>query len=384
MQRAVRSVAVYHYLFLITGAATVLLPILLARGSWLTAADVRSGTLIATQFCGQIVGALLVAKRPTRSLSFGLALVIVAACALTFLARPNQALLFILGIGLGTVMSSVNVAAGQEAGPGRRASVLELVNVFWPVGAALSAPAETWLGSITNPWHMYGLLAALFFPGLVWLTFTRPALLEAPAPADTDGSTVHWAMLAILAFAAALAIAAETGVSAWLPTLAMRSGASARLVAATVAGFWCGSVASRAAAAYLLRHAALRRVCLIAAAGAAVFTASIAFCRLPGLLFALAVLAACCIGPLYPALLTQCVHLRGKGIVFVGAGIGSAAAPWIVGAASSRLGSLRVAMLVPAVGALALLLTLWKANIFPPQPIGKPTVPEFEDLQHHS
>jgi fucose permease len=369
MRKPARSVAVFHSIFLVTGTATVLLGILLAQGAWLAVGDVRSGTMMATQFGGQVVGALLVARRPTRSLKLGLVITILASGALAWTAQPTTVPLFALGAGLGMVMSSTNVAAGQEAELSRRGSVLELLNMFWPVGAALCAPVVVWVGGITNPWHVYGVVAVLFVPALIWLGITRPAHIsvsEAGTPvASQDGRLgASWTLLAAFAGAAALTVGIETGVAMWLPTLAARSGSSGRLLTETAAGFWCGSVLSRAAAAYLLRHIKLHRLVAGAVAVAVLCTGLLPVCRSPALLLLVAVGSACGIAPLYPALLTRCVDLRGKGVVFMSAGIGSALVPWLIGRASGLFGSLRLAMLVPAAGALILAAAMWRASLF--------------------
>jgi fucose permease len=373
MRKPARSVAVFHYVFLITGTATVLLGILLARGEGLSSGDVHSGAMMATQFGGQVVGALLVARRPTRSLILGLVIAIFASGALFWAAGPTTVWLFALGVGLGMVMSSTNVAAGQEAELCRRGSVLELLNVFWPVGAALCAPVVVWVGRITNPWHVYGIVAMLFVPALVWLGITRPAQISVsrvvtPAQSCDGQRSVSWTQLAVFSGAAALTVGIETGLATWLPTFATRSGFSARLLMETVAGFWCGSVLSRAAAAYLLRHMTLHRLAAGAAAVAVVCTTLLPICRSPALLGLVAVGSACGIAPLYPALLTKCVDLRGKGVVFMSAGLGSAFVPWLIGRASGGFGSLRIAMLVPAVGALILTIATMRASLFPRNP----------------
>jgi fucose permease len=349
----------------------VLLGILLARGAGLSSGDAHAGTMMATQFGGQVVGALLVARKPIRSLNLGLVIAICASGALSWTARPTAGWLFALGVGLGIVMSSTNVAAGQEAELCRRGSVLELLNVFWPVGAALCAPLVAWVGGITSPWLVYGMVAMLFVPALICLGITRPAQIsEGGTSAQShDGQrSVSWTQLAVFSGAAALTVGIETGVATWLPTLATRSGSSARLLTETVAGFWCGSVLSRSVAAYLLRHTTLHRLAAGAAAIAVVCTALLPICRSPALLGLVAVGSACGIAPLYPALLTKCVDLRGKGLVFMSAGLGSAFGPWLIGRASGGFGSLRIAMLVPAVGALVLAIATRRASLFQPNP----------------
>lgn len=364
MNRLTRFFTLFHCIFLVTGMATVLLGVLLAHGSLKNGGDRYSGVLLGTQFCGQLFGSMFLMRRSIRSLAIGLGVVIVSSSAIAWEDRLAQPMLLILGVGLGMVMASVNVAAGQEAGPLRRGRVLELLNVFWPVGAALCAPAETLVSRFTRPSETYALVSTLLTACLLWLALTKrsrsrlleekPAV-ERPVPVGT---------LTILALVALLVVGVETGISGWLPTLAQRLGSSPRMIAGITAVFWCGTLVARLVAAHLLRRISLHRLSMGAATGTVLFCALLPWSSHPILLLLIAMCAACCIAPLYPALLANCVELKGKQFVFVCAGLGAAVAPWSIGATSTSLGSLRTAMLLPFAGAVLMTLAMGQAGLF--------------------
>jgi len=371
-----RSPAIFYSVFLVTGAATVLLGILLAHASQAAAGDVRVGRLLAAQFCGQIMGSLLLSRRAIRSLASGLMVLVLAGAAAAWMQRPILALLFVIGIGLGCVMASVNIAAAQEVESTRRGSLLELLNVFWPIGAALCAPAVTVLGRYANPWRMYGVLALLFFVCLLWLGVTRP---EHGFEAQSETGALRripWMTLALLCLTSILVVGVETGTASWLPAFSARGGMSAGMIAAVTACFWCGSLLSRLTAAYLLKRMPLHRMCLVAAAGSVAAGALLPSAAQPIALCAMALCAAVCVAPLYPALVTDCVDLRYNGLIFMSAGLGSALVPWSIGSVSTHTGPLHLAMLVPAACAAMMMLTMWLAGMFTRQtnlPAGAPS-----------
>jgi fucose permease len=355
-----RSVAIYHAVFLVTGIATVMIGVLLAGTN---GTDSHAGALMSVQFSGQVLGSLVVTQRPHRTLTFGLLVSVSSAAALAALSRPSEPLLFALGLGLGSVMSSVNTAAGLEVEPARRGSVLELLNVFWPIGAA-SAP---WVeGLFHSSFHVYALIAALFFPCVLWLAITRPQQATLVEQTESAERILRWPLLANLCLIAFLVVGIETAVANWLPTLAQRNGASLALAAAIPTGYWCGSLASRLLASFLLQRIALYRLSIAAAVGTAVACTLIPIAYKPAMLLAVAIAVAVTIAPLYPALLAGCVDVKLKGLIFMSAGLGSAAAPWAVGKLSVSLGSLQRAEWLAALGALIMLISMSTAKMFRP------------------
>jgi fucose permease len=71
-----------------------------------------------------------------------------------------------------------------------------------------------------------------------------------------------------------------------------------------------------------------------------------------------ALLAGFGLGPLYPRVLAMVVGTYKPRAIFIVAGVGSAAMPWLTGTLSHAAGSLGFGMLVPCAGAAALLLMM--------------------------
>ena len=84
-----------------------------------------------------------------------------------------------------------------------------------------------------------------------------------------------------------------------------------------------------------------------------------------------ALLAGFGLGPLYPRVLARVVGTYRPREIFIVAGIGAAAVPWLTGSASHAAGSLRAGLVVPCVAAMLLLvlMTLWRERVEGLQPV---------------
>ena len=78
-----------------------------------------------------------------------------------------------------------------------------------------------------------------------------------------------------------------------------------------------------------------------------------------------ALLAGFGLGPLYPRVLAMVVGNYKPRAIFIVAGVGSAALPWLTGTLSHAAGSLGLGLLVPCVGAVALLLLMLTTSSHP-------------------
>jgi fucose permease len=355
MQRT-PSPAFYYALFFLTGIATMLLSVLVPTLHPLLS-DEQIGRLVATQFVGQLIGALLVSRQAGRSLFIGLALSALGSAALGLAGGISVIPLFAYGLGLGITMTATNILAGTEASPIERASRLEMLNVFWPLGAACTPLALRLAGHHAPP-TAYLILAIGFALALPVLAVgrrnaTTPILQEESISTSTEPA--HLMRLCLLAL---LAVGMESGLSNWIPTFATRflTSASAGSLFSTV--FWIGALTGRTVASLLLRR--IRWIVFAVATCVLTIIAivAVAFAQTRWMLFAGAFLCAFAITPVYPVVLARCMHLRRKNLVFFSAGIGSSILPWIVGLVSLRSGSLRWGMLTPIAAALILVFVL--------------------------
>ncbi len=352
------SLALFYVLFGSTGVATALLGVLLpAMGARLSLGDADAGRLLALQFTGQLLGALLVGRRVRRALLGGLIATVIAAGCLIGAADLMQELLFCYGLGLGVVMTATNIIVGLEAIGSQRASRLELLNTFWPMGAAVCPWVALSLQSKAHPMLPYGALSAVFFV-LFGLLLLRPRYSEGARSVEEASQQTSMLRLIFSCLLALLAVGVESGVAGWLTTFGSRYLKTTQAVPWLPTLFWCGLLLGRFNASRALlsvRPAALG----VLSAVCAVLTAGLLAVSYDGVAMAAAAFCcAFCVGPLYPMVLARSVHLRGKNLVFFSAGVGSALVPWMVGRASVWSGSLRQAMMVPASAALLLLVVL--------------------------
>lgn len=346
-----------YAVFGLSGIATVLLGVILpqigAHGSF---RDADAGRLLAVQFTGQLIGALLVAGKPRKLLLTGILVAAICAGCLPAFPGFTPELLFGYGIGLGLLMTATNILVGLSAGGAERASRLELLNTFWPVGAAICPWFAVALRSATHPLLPYAAVAAGFVGLFVPLLLSsRGITFECEHPvAQAQSNSV--ARLIVCCALALLAVGVESAIAGWLTTFGSRYLSVLGVVPWLPTLFWGGLLVGRLAASRALlsvRPAVYGGLSTgLGIAMALVLAAS----RSAPLMCLAACCCAFCFGPLYPMVLARSVHLRGKNFVFFSAGVGSALVPWTVGRTSMWTGSLRGAMLVAPAGAVLLLL----------------------------
>ena len=157
----------HHFLYLaffITGIATVSTSALVAMAGTPTHADSDIGGLIAAQFGGQLVGSFCVRRNIRFCLILGCLLTSFAATSLAWTHALSIPLLFVFGLGLGLCMAATNTLTGRESPPEFCARRLEILNVFWPLGAA-ACPwllAHLPIGRESPLTLCFGTLAVLF------------------------------------------------------------------------------------------------------------------------------------------------------------------------------------------------------------------------------
>ena len=361
MQRS-RSPGFYYGVFFFSGINTMLLSVLvpsmhLAHPGSLILTDAQIGHIFAVQFTGQLLGPLFVTRHAGRSLLLGLAVSSIAALILGVSAGFNLIALAIYGAGLGLTMAATNTLVGTEALPHQRAPRVEMLNAFWPLGAACT-PFFIRIFA-----HFPSQRVFLFVAATCMLTI--PVLFrrgqDAPLPImdeETVPTRTPISDLAILCLLGALAVGTEASISNWAPTL------SARYLTATWAAgmastiFWMGILVGRAAASFLLKKLPWKPFAIYSSILCAIATIALSMMVHSIALYAAIFVAAVGIAPVYPVVIARGVRLRGRNLMFLSAGIGSAALPWTIGAASSHNGSLRLSILFATAAALLLALAL--------------------------
>jgi len=342
------SPAIFYFLFVATGVGVMLLGAL-APALQLHQNDAQIGSLLAAQFTGQVVGALLVGRTPYRSLQFGLFLAALSATAIGLMHTPWWPVLFVYGLGMGITMTATNIAAGMETSVQERVSRLEMLNAVWPLGA-MCAPLL--IRARPDPgMRLYLCVAALVMLGLVWASLRPNGVMDTKTIETNKQMSFAWNLI-LLCVLGLLAVGVETAVSNWSSLFGMRYFPGTRAITLAPVVFWLGMLTGRSLASRLSESVAWFPLMLMSSLVAAAAITVTSFSNSSAMLVVATFACAVCVGPLYPAVLGQCVMLPGKNLVFFAAGVGSAIVPWLLGAFSTAIASLRIAFLLPVVLAL--------------------------------
>src|SRR5271154_1876494 len=136
-----------HFGLALAGLGTALLgPILPVLARQWQMLDSQSGLLMMAKFCGAFLGGVSVSGRLRRSLLVGLSAGAVGFGL--FALAPTMSVgcvgLFIGGVGVGQMITSVNILAGRRF-TAQRGSALSMLNFSFSLGAMLSALLAAWL-----------------------------------------------------------------------------------------------------------------------------------------------------------------------------------------------------------------------------------------------
>jgi FHS family glucose/mannose:H+ symporter-like MFS transporter len=362
--------------FFLAGLGTVVLgPVLPAVAHRWGLTDAVSGTLFLAKFIGSFLGGVSVSRKLRQSLVLGALLSGAGFAAFAFAPgiRTGAACLAVAGFGLGQLIASTNILAGRRF-RAHTGSALSAANFFFSLGAVLTGVlAGILLPRFGLNGPLVGLAGLLIVCGLGTVTSSRSsepstASEDAPATATLTGGAI--AAFALLLF---LYGGLETSLSSWLTTFSLRFGGHQLLGGQeAVILFWLSLTAGRAVSSALLRWVSERAVQAAGLVAVAVLTAMLAFGRepsgkLPWMCVALGLALAPCFPVVFAMLMRHRPSSRIAGVILAVSGLGAALFPWMIGVLSTKLGSLRTAMLVPT--ALALLLVM--IGQLPPV-IGKP------------
>ena len=332
-----------------------LLP-LLARQWALT--DARSGLLLGLLLTGSCGGTLTLQHRLERGVRRGVlcaaaGVITLALCTLSYSAYLVAiGAVTLMGFGLGSLMSAVNLLAGGLP-PQRRTSTLARLGAVWCAGAMLSPAFAGWRLLGMPLWIRLMFLAVLFLACLL-----RP---EAWQGSDGESQVVVDKLAGqgskrsvTLACAAAMFLygGAEACISGWLPTFANRYGEPTLGAAPWVtSALWLGLIVSRAAIPRGLTPASRERMLKAALPGTALtLILMIVAPRTAGI--AIGFLLGVLIGPGFPLVLSGTLDwrlgTRAMGVVLAAAALGGAVFPPVLGQISMFIG-LRSAFIVPVI-----------------------------------
>ncbi len=360
---ALRDRALLYAGFTATGVSLALpgalMPWLLAHWSL---EDTQAGLLLFLFFSGGTSGALLSRGRLRWSIARGATATALGAAWLPFATRHTAyAAILLYGLGLGITMTSISLLQARRFVADCAAEMTRL-NLLWAIGACVGPWLILHDGLLDGAHARYVLLTiALGFGLFALLTALFERDIPTQPPPQTP-STSRWRLAA--PFPLLLLVFSITGVESssggWLATYSQRGGHSLGITIGAPTCFWAGLLVSRllhsssrinnAARHFLLTW----NIVLMAAA----LVSLILFHASPVMLTA-AFIIGFTAGPMYPLLLALVLEHDSGPAVFVLAGLGSAAIPFLTGTLSTSAGSLRAGLLVPATAAAAMVVAGW-------------------------
>jgi len=358
--------ALVYAAFTATGVSLALpgalMPWLLAHWSL---QDSQAGLLLFLFFIGGTVGALLSRGSLRWSIVRGTACTSLGAAWLPFATRHTAyAAILLYGLGLGITMTSISLLQSRRWAADCAAEMTRL-NLLWAMGACIGPWFVLHDGVLDGAHARYVLflIAAAF---ALFAALTAVFERDPPPPLQVPTSSARGWLFAA-PFPLLLLVFCITGVESssggWLATYSQRGGHSLGITIGAPTCFWVGLLLSR------LLHSSSRisrvaRHFLLTwnlAAMAAAVASLILFHAAPIMLTAAFVIGFAA-GPMYPLLLALVLEHNSGPAVFVLAGLGSAALPFLTGALSTSAGSLRTGLLVPTAAAIAMLIAGWSTS----------------------
>jgi FHS family glucose/mannose:H+ symporter-like MFS transporter len=367
--------------FLLVGiVGTLLGPILPLLAARWRLDDAQAGSLFIAQFIGAMIGSALSSPMIERWGTLRL-----MACSYAAMAAAVVGLgvdsweigllsIFSAGFALGLIAPATNLLVA-EINAERRAAALNILNVAWALGA-VAGPSLIALfvrdGRLLPP--LIGLAALLF--GIAMLIARRRSADSWPGPHQPNTcrkERARFGRSALRAWGSPYAlltgglifiyVGTETATGGWIASYAQRVDASATgFGTMTPSFFWAGLLIGRAAAPAVLRRMSEAAVVLVSlfVAGAGLVVILVG----SGLMAVssgagLTGLGLAAIFPTTFAIFTR--HFGRQtpqltGFLFVLAGLGGALIPWMVGVISDRFGDLRVGLLIPSLGVVAMIV----------------------------
>ena len=360
--------ALLHGGMLLSGFGTVFLgPALPALAGSAHASDSASGLFFTAQFIGAFFGGVTTTRRLWRSLIRGSAAATLGFLLLGLCVRRqapamwDAAALLPLGFGVGQMLTSLNLLASRRFAA-HRGAALSLVNFSWSLGAVL---APFVLGTLLLAFPLSTLLLSV---SLLFALALLTALGNSRGSAAGDEARVEAAAgknltvrsFAYFAFLLLLYGGVETSLSGWITTFGTRYGSGALQMSALGAtALWIGITAGRALSSLVLRQVRERTLLIGTLACAAALTAGLSQAHGSAAIIGLSALLGLALAPWFPlvlsAMLGEGAAAAQVGSIIAVSGLGAAALPLLVGEVSRASGSLRIALMVPLCGLIALL-----------------------------
>ena len=358
--------------FILSGIATTIvgpmLPVFIRRWGL---DDGQAGLFSSIQFLAALVGTVIsgawMAWRGYRpSLVAGYALIGGGLAALNASSHGNAlAATAAFGLGYGLITAGTNLYVA-EAGGVRSASLLNLLNFTWGLGAMACSPLiamalrNGWLRGLLTSYAIFGCLLAL---ALLFAQFGAEKHEKVIETSDAPANRVGRGVTIALATVFFIYVGMETSIGVWAAEYSRRiANGITNLTTLSPMFFYAGLTAGRGLAPLALLSLSEGPVVLGALSLTALGVTTLIFSGTLKLAIAavfVAGLGCASIYPIYIAWLSRWYGARAKrigGFLFALASLGGSAGPWLVGTVSKYAGSLRVGFLVPLLSALFMIV----------------------------
>ena len=357
--------------FILSGIATTIigpvLPVFIRKWSL---DDGQAGLFSSIQFLASLIGTVVsgawTAWRGYRpSLVAGYAFMGFGLANLNASTHANAlAATAAFGLGYGLITPGTNLYVAETGGP-RRASLLNLLNFTWGMGAMACSPmiAVALRNNRLSGFLVgYGIFGALLALALLFARFgpeKHEKHLEGPGTAPSAIGRSVTVVMAVLFFTY---VCMETSIGVWSAEYSRRiANGISNLTTLAPMFFYAGLTAGRGLAPLVLLAVSeaplvITALCLTAVGTTVMIFSTTLKVTIIGVF--LAGLGCASIYPIYIAWLSKWYGAQAKrigGFLFALASLGGAAGPWLVGTFSKYSGSLRVGFSVPLFSALLMI-----------------------------
>lgn len=367
-----------HAAFVPIGVVTVLLaPLLPTLSARWGLSYSQAGALFTAQYLSSTVGVALSGALVTRwgfrfAMKVGLVVMALGVAGLLFGSRGFGMLCIVgYGAGLGVSVPAANLLVA-EANPQRRSAALNLLNFSWSAGAVACPFLIAWASRVHLVQAMLATVAGISFAVAIGIAAMPSAIVEPERTAGTAGapSSIRWVQRPIFLFAALffVYVGTENAFGGWVASYAKGLGSLSLTVSQmTPSFFYAALMLGRSLATLALRAMDEVRLAQVGLVLSFVGMAGLEFARdLPGVALS-ASAAGLGLSAVYPITISLMSREFGPAasrvgsLMFFAANLGGGCLPWLVGATSSRYGTLKAGLAVPLLGS-AVMLALYLRN----------------------
>ena len=340
--------------FVLTGIVTTVLgPVLPWLSTRWLLSDATAGSLFTVQFAGGLAGGAIAGMLASiagtgRTLAIGYLLMSIGLLTMAIGDKVVGTIaIAIAGLGFGFVSPLTNLTSARLS-PMRAAGALGAVNLCWGFGAAM------WPLIVATSDSRWGIRSALMFVSAAIVAMAVPFVVarfpaEVPHAASSPGRTQAATLtrLVTLGLCIALYSGTEASIGGWVTEFARRMTAplTTNRWEFAASAFWGGLTAGRAAVAVWLTRRWETPAMFFGLGLLATGIALLLSARHVDHVLAAAALCGLGLGPIFPvtvAALARGFPTRMAGPMVAMGSLGAATLPWLVGALSSRAGSLTV------------------------------------------